>query len=112
MIESMPSILQPILLRDGMKFRALTRYQFTLDDKLWVCRHLVNSVDDIDAELSPAVRVFCAKYSMPVRQVVEWIDIYSDGGDFDAPAASLLDTTGIQHPNPNINTNLNPNRYL
>jgi hypothetical protein len=72
----------------------LGRHKFTAEEKLWVCEYLVNSSDDLDRDLIPAIHVFSARYDIPLNSLLKWINVYANGADFSDPVA-LLDATGI-----------------
>lgn len=93
--STVPPVLFPMILRSGVRYRSLRRHQFTSEEKAWVCKYLVDSVDDLDNEFVAAVRSFCDRYDIHSRVIVQWLDAASNGEDFDA-AALPLDQVGLR----------------
>jgi hypothetical protein len=81
-MDSKPFILLPISLRGGSKFRALGRHEFSSEEKLWVCEHLMNTCNDLEAELAPAISLWCTRYSVKENVLNTWMNLYAQHGTF------------------------------
>ena len=66
---TVPTIFQPICLRNGYKYRALLRYCFDADEKMWVCNHIISSCEDIEISIVGDIILFCNRYRL---NQVEW----------------------------------------
>ena len=91
---STPTIFRPIHLRNGDKFRALQRYSFNAEEKLWVCNYIVSSCDDIETKIDGDVALFCKRYQLSPTIVRSWINQYADGISFNERVCPL-DSIGI-----------------
>ena len=81
-MDDAPTVFQPRVLRHVIKYRCLRKHNFSMDEKLWACKFLVDSCGDMDHELMPAVIGFCDKYDIKRCDIVNWLDIYSHGEDY------------------------------
>ena len=90
-----PTVLIPMVLRSGFRYRSLRRHHFTSEEKAWVCKYLVESCDDLDNELVASIRTFCVRYDISSRVIVQWLEAASNGEDFGA-AALPLDQIGLR----------------
>ncbi len=59
-----PVIFQPISLRNGNKYRALQRYRFNIEEKLWACDHIVSSCKDIESDIDDNINRYCRRYHL------------------------------------------------
>ncbi len=89
-----PSIFWPIHLRNGDKYRALQRYRFSAEEKLWVCDHIVSSCEDIESDIDGDISVFCKRYHLNPSIVIVWINQYADGVSF-TQRICPIDSNGI-----------------
>ena len=69
-----PDIFRPIPLRNGNKYRALQRYRFNTEEKLWACDHIVSSCKDIESNIDDDVNRFSRRYHLRTSIVAEWIN--------------------------------------
>ena len=92
---SWPLIFVPLNLRSGLKYRRLSRHIFSASDKLWVCQHLLVSCSDLDTDLMPAVRIFCGLYNIKLQVIIDWLKLYSDGGNLNNPTMCPIDEEGV-----------------
>jgi hypothetical protein len=81
---NVPSVLFPMNLRGGPRYRSLRRHIFTPIEKKWVCAHLVQFCEDFDNDLEVIsnIRIFGNRYDVSGKIVAQWIEIYANGGDF------------------------------
>lgn len=77
-----PDIFRPIPLRNGDKYRALQRYRFNTEEKLWACDHIVSSCKDIESNIDDDINRFSQRYHLRTSIVAEWINQYADGSAF------------------------------
>lgn len=93
-MDSEPCILHPMSLRGSSKYRALGRHEFSPEEKLWVCEYLINSCNDLETDLAPAIRSWCTRYSVRENVLNAWMRVYADHGTF-LPVCPV-DTEGIR----------------
>jgi len=93
--NAVPSVLLPICFRSGSRFRSLQRYNFTSEEKIWVCKNIVDSCVDMDTPLMHRVELFCDQYDISCRYIMQWLDAYANGEDFE-DALLPIDHIGIK----------------
>ena len=89
-----PAIFRIIPLRNGAKYRALQRYRFNAEEKLWVCNRIVSSCEDIESKIDSDISIFCERYHLNPNIITAWINQYADGLSFITPNCPI-DTEGV-----------------
>ncbi len=96
---SCPAIFNPLNLRSTLKYRSLGRHRFSLFEKFWACVQILNSAQDLDVDLEPAIHGFCKRYVIPLSSVIEWINIFVNDHNYDndseVESDCPLDSVGI-----------------
>lgn len=87
--SSVPSVLYPLLLRSGWRYRSLRRHPFSSEEKIWICKNIVDSCNDIDTDLAKDIKSFSLRYDIPSMGIVHWINECVNGGVFSTLALSL-----------------------
>ena len=103
--HNVPTVLLPISLRSGIRYRSLAQYNFLPHDKLWVCETLVNLCTNFETELLQVIQAFSKRYYMKNKTVIEWMNIYSENGDFSHPFGPI-DAIGLSAITDMVNENI------
>ena len=72
--NAVPSVLFPMLLRNGSRYRSLRRHNFSSEEKMWICKNLVDSCDELDNDLIDQIKSFCLRYDLSSKIIVNWLD--------------------------------------
>lgn len=98
-MSSKPSIFIPFNLRGGQKYRSLKNHIFTVVEKVWICKSVMNFFDISDNEKEYKIKCFCDRYNVEIYVIDDWIESYLNG---DILVSSLpifqcpMDRIGIQ----------------
>jgi hypothetical protein len=119
---STPPIFDPIHLRNGVKYRCLTQYSFSVVEKEWICRQFStgcevipndNKVSNLHIVFNRRLEAFSKRYGLCLVTLNEWINYFHRGDELIAgPCVSMfksisLDAIGLarvqsfitNHPN-------------
>ena len=81
-------------LRVNSRYRSLASHKFSPEEKLFVCESLINLCDDYAEELLAYSRLFSQRYSVNIKDILDWITIYSEDGDLSLPLCPI-DNIGL-----------------
>ena len=71
---------------------SLASHKFSPEEKLFVCESLINLCDDyadFAEELLAYSRLFSHRYSVNIKDILDWITIYSEDGDLSLPLCPI-----------------------
>ena len=86
---NIPSVLLPMLLRSGWRYRSLRKHSFTWEEKIWITKYLVDFSGDEYEDLIKKVKDFCLRYDLPYSKIVTWLNTLPDHVDFETALAVL-----------------------
>ena len=79
-------------LRVNSRYRSLASHKFSPEEKLFVCESLINLCDDyadFAEELLAYSRLFSQRYSVNIKDILDWITIYSEDSDLSLPLCPI-----------------------
>ena len=83
-VHAVPSVLWPMFLRSGWRYRSLRRHNFTPKEMVWISKNLADSCDDADDDLYRKVKLFCDRYDLSSTIIIGWLTTIANDDDFDA----------------------------
>ena len=87
-MDSLPFMLSPIVLRNGIKFRRLTHHFFSPSEMLWLCREMLRE-HDVWAYQIISPLALSKRYHIHIDGLRFWITLYRVNSLFTEPMMCL-----------------------
>ena len=88
-VNGIPTVLLPLFLRSGWRYRSLRKHSFTWEDKIWITKNLVDFSGDGNNDLESAIKAFCCRYDLSYNIIVTWLNTLPNHDGFEIAIDAL-----------------------